>query len=97
MAHGIVHIEPLQLRMFARHDHVDVVAAAQAVVGHRKQRVGIGRQIDAHDLGFLVDHMIDEAGILMAEAVVILPPDVRSQQVIRARRWGGATGCGASP
>ena len=27
--------------------------------------------------------MIDEAGILMAEAVVILPPDVRRQQVVQ--------------
>ena len=34
---------------------------------------------------FLFDHVIDEAGILMAEAVVILPPDVRGQQIIQRR------------
>ena len=34
------------------------------------------RQIDAHHIGLLVHQVIDEAGVLVAEAVVILPPDV---------------------
>ena len=29
--------------------------------------------------------MVDEAGVLMAESVVILPPDMRSQQIIQRR------------
>ena len=74
-----VHRQPLRRGLLAGDDDVDVVAAAQAVIGHREQRVGIGRQIDANDLGLLVDHMIDKARVLMAEAVVILPPDVRGQ------------------
>ena len=82
---GSVHIQILQRGLLARHDHVDVVAAAQAMVGHREQAVGVGRQIHAHHVGLLVDHVIDEAGILMAEAVVILPPDVRGEQVIERR------------
>ena len=45
--------------------------------------VGVGREIDADDVGFFVDDVIDEAGILVAEAVVILPPDVRAEQVIQ--------------
>jgi hypothetical protein len=83
--------QPLQRGLLAGHDHVDVVAAAQAMIGDREQRVGVGRQIDAHDVGLLVDHVIDEAGVLMAEAVVVLPPDVRGEQVIE-RRDGPAPG-----
>ncbi len=85
-----VHIQPLQRGLLSGHDHVDVIAAAQAMIGHRQQAVGVGRKIDAHDVGFLVDHMIDEAGILMAESVVILPPHVRREQVIERRNRAGA-------
>ena len=80
---GRVHVEPLQRGLLAGDDDVDVVAAAQAVVGHREQRVGVRRQIDADDLGLLVDHVIDEARVLVAEAVVVLPPDVRGEQVVQ--------------
>ena len=76
MAHGGFHVQPHPCRLFARDDEVHVVPTAKAVVCDRKQRVRIRRQIDADDLGFLVDDVIDESGILMAEAVVILPPDV---------------------
>ena len=68
--------------MLAGDDDVDVVAAAQAVIGDRQQRIRVGRQIDAHDVGLLVHHVIDEAGILVGEAVVILPPDVRREQIV---------------
>ena len=79
---GLVHVQPLRRGLFAGHDHVDVVAAAQAMIGHRKQRVGVGRQIDADDLRLFVDDVVDEARVLVAEAVVVLPPDVRRQQVV---------------
>ena len=64
-------------------DDVDVVAAAQAMIQDREQAVGIRRQIDAHDLGLFVHDVIDETGVLMREAVVILPPDMRGQQIIQ--------------
>ena len=82
MRDGRVHVEPLRRRLLAGDDDVDVVAAAQAVVGDREQRVRVGRQVDADDFRLLVDHVVDEAGILMAEAVVILSPDVRREQVV---------------
>src|SRR5437899_3078536 len=85
-----IHIEPLQLRLLAGDNYVYVVPTAQTVIGHRKQRVGVRRQVDAYNVGFLVHHEIDEAGVLVSEAVVILPPDVRSQKVIQR-------GNGASP
>ena len=62
--------------MLARDHHVHVVAAAQAMVHHGEEAVGIGGQIDADHLRLLVHHMIDEAGILMGEAVMILAPDM---------------------
>jgi hypothetical protein len=62
--------------MLARDDDVHVVAAAQAVVHHRQQTVRVGRQIDADHLGLLVHDQVDQAGILVREAVVVLPPDV---------------------
>ena len=48
----------------------------QALLRHPEQRVRVGGQVDADHLGLLVHHVIDEAGVLVAEAVVILPPDV---------------------
>ena len=50
-----------------------------------QQTVRIGRQIDAHDLGLLVDDVIEEAGILVREAVVILLPNVGGEQIIQRR------------
>ena len=61
-------------------DHVDVVAAAQAVVRHRQQRVGVRRQVHPDDVGFLVHHMVEEAWILVGEAVVVLLPHVRASK-----------------
>ena len=79
---GRVHIEPLRGRLLARDDHVDVMAAAQAVIGDGQQRIRIGRQVDANHVGLLVDHVIDETGVLMAEAVLVLPPHVGGEQVV---------------
>ncbi len=80
-----VHGQPLRQRVLARHDDVDVVPAAQAVIEDRQQAVRIGRQVNADDVGLLVDHMVEEAGILMGEAVVVLLPDVRGEQIVQRR------------
>ena len=85
MGDGCVHIQPLRRGLFAGHDDVDIVAAAQAMIGDGQQRIGIRRQIDAHDVRFFVHDVIDETGVLMAEAVVILPPDMGGQQIIERR------------
>ena len=76
----LVHRQPCGRGLFAGDDDVDVVAAAQAMVGDGEQAVGIGRQIDADDLGLLVHDVIDEAGVLVGEPVVILPPDMRADK-----------------
>ena len=80
---GGVHRQPLRRRVFARDHDVDVMAAAQAVVHHRQQAVGIRRKVNTHDLGLLVHDVVDETGILVREAVVILAPDMRGQQVVK--------------
>ena len=81
----VVHRQPVERGLLARHHDVDVVAAAQAVVHDRQQGVGVRRQVDADDLGLLVDHVVDEAGILVGEAVVVLAPHVRGEQVVQRR------------
>ena len=77
----LLHRQVVERRLLAGDDHVDVVAAAQAVVGDRQQAVGVRRQVDPDDLRLLVDDVVDEAGVLVREAVVVLPPHVRGEQV----------------
>ena len=90
-----VHVEVLEGRLLARHDHVDVVPAPEAVPRDREQRVRVRWQIDADDLGLLVDDVVDESRILVREAVVVLTPDVGGQEVVergdRARQEASAT------
>ena len=76
-------VQPLGHRALARDDDVHVVAAAEAVVEDRQQAVRVGRQVDADDAGFLVDDVVEEAGVLVGEAVVILLPDMGGEQVIQ--------------
>jgi hypothetical protein len=80
---GCVYRKPLRRRVFARNHDVDVVAAAQAVVHDRQQAVGIRRKVNPHDLGLLVYDVVDETRVLVREAVVILAPYVRGQQVVQ--------------
>ena len=73
------------MSLLAGHDDVDVLAAAQAVIGDGEQAVRVRGQVDPDDLGLLVHHQVDETRILMREAVVVLPPDVRAEQVVERR------------
>ena len=66
--------------MLAGDDHVDAIVGPQAVIADPEQRVGVRRQVDADDVGLLVGNEVDEAGILVAEAVVVLAPDMGGQQ-----------------
>ena len=85
MDDGLLHGQPLRQRVLARDDHVDVVPAAQAVVEHRQEAVGVRRKINSYDVRLLVDHMIEEAGVLMGEAIMVLLPDMRRQEVVQGR------------
>jgi hypothetical protein len=79
----LVHGQPLRRWLLAGDDEIDVIAAAQAVVGDRQQAVGVGRQIDADHFRLLIHNMVDEPRILMAEAVMVLAPDMARQQIVQ--------------
>ena len=79
---GLVHGQPLGHGALAGHHHVHVVAAAQAVVGHRQQAVGVRWEVDPDDVGLLVHHVVEEPWVLMGEAVVVLLPHVGREEVV---------------
>src|SRR5579864_4738851 len=87
MLDGSFHVKPLQRGLLAGDNHIHVVATPQAVIGNRKQRVRVGRQVHADDVSLLVDHVIDKAGVLVRETVMVLPPHVRCEQVIQRGDW----------
>ena len=68
--------------MFACNHNVDVMAAAQAMVHHGEEAICIGGKINTNNLSLFVYDVVDEARILMREAVMILPPDMGRQKVV---------------
>jgi hypothetical protein len=56
-------------------DDVNIIDAAQAVVGYREQAVGVGRQVDAGHIRALVGDYVEESRVLVRKAIVILSPD----------------------
>src|ERR1700730_4656191 len=80
MLDGGLHVQPLQCRLLSRNDYVDVVSAVQAMIRHRKKSVGIRRKVHADVVRFFVYDVIDEARILVSEAVMVLAPNVRSKE-----------------
>jgi hypothetical protein len=74
MLDGGVHVQVLQVILLVADDDINIVMAAQAVIGGGQQAVDIRRQVDASDMGILVHHHVQESGILVGEAVVVLAP-----------------------
>ena len=68
---------PLGGRLFVGDDDVDVISAAQAVVGNREQRISIRGEVHSDQFSLFVDHVINEPGVLVAEAVMVLAPHER--------------------
>ena len=56
-----IHVEIHEVRLLVSNDHVDVVFAAQAVIRHAEQTVGVRRKIDARDFGALIADDIEKA------------------------------------
>ena len=52
------------------------------MVSNAEEAVGVRREVDADDLGLFVDNMVDEPRILVTEAIVVLAPDMRTEQVV---------------
>ena len=83
MLDGGVHGQPLGSIVLTANHEIDVVQAAEAVIHGRQEAVCVGREVDTHHLGLLVDDVVDETGVLVREAVVVLSPDVGGQQVVQ--------------
>ena len=69
--------------MLGGDQYVDIITAADAVVKAAQQTVGIRRQIQADNVGLLVGNVVQEAGVLMGVAVVVLLPDIGGQDQIQ--------------
>jgi hypothetical protein len=91
MRDRFIHAQPRRHRVFVRDNKVHVIDAAKAVVHRREQAVCVGRQINAYDIGFFVEQRIDEPWALMAEAVVLLPPERGSLKIRERPPWELAT------
>ena len=74
-------------RLLAREDRVDLVRGLVGLLADREQHVGVGRVVDLDDVvvvEVLVQQQVDEAGVLVREAVVVLAPDVAGEQDVEA-------------
>ena len=49
------------------------------MVGYGQEAVGVWREINPYNIGLLIDDVVEEAGVLMTESVVILAPDMRGK------------------
>src|SRR4029453_17065313 len=74
MRNRFLHRQVLEVRLLIADDYIDVVLAAETMVGDAQQRIGVGRQIDPRNLSSFVYDNVEKAGVLMREAIVILPP-----------------------
>ncbi len=88
--HRLLHGQPLGPGMLGGHQDVDIVPAGDAVVEAGEQAVGIRGQVHPHHVGLLVGHMVQEAGVLVGEAVVVLLPDVGGEDIVLGRRYPAA-------
>src|SRR5260370_9223937 len=76
------HSEVLRRGLLASDDDVDVIAAAKAVIRDGQQTIGVRRKIDANDVRLFIYDVADEAGVLSREAVIVLAPDVRGEEIV---------------
>ena len=81
----VVHVEVLQVVLLVGDDDVDVVFRAEAVVHCAEEAVCVGREVDADDFGGLVGDDVEEARVLVGEAVVVLSPDGRGEEYVERR------------
>lgn len=57
---GLLHGQLVEAGLLAGDDHVDVIAAAQSVVGDREQGVGVWRQV-VSGLAFMAHHLFADS------------------------------------
>ena len=80
--HRLVHGEPLGPGVLGGDQDIDVVPALDAVVKAAEQAVGVRGQVEPHHIRLFIGHMVQETGVLVGEAVVVLLPDVGGKDVV---------------
>ena len=79
----LFHRQPLEAGVLGCYDDVDVVLALDAMVKAGKQAVRIGREIHAHHVRLFVGDVVEESGILVRKAVVVLLPYVGGEDEVQ--------------
>ena len=72
MGDGVVHIEVLEMILLVSNNDVDIVGAAETVIGDREKAIGVWWKINSNNFGALVGNNVKESRILMGKAIVIL-------------------------
>ena len=70
-------------RLLARNGQVDVIARPQHMIRHSQQRVRVRCKINPYRVRMLVRYVVDKSGVLVRKPIVILPPHVRTEQVVQ--------------
>src|SRR5260370_20297025 len=77
------HIQILKMQLLVGNDHVDIVLAPQAVIGYGQQTIDVGWKVNARDSSALIEHNVQESGLLVRKSVVVFPPNRRSDQQLQ--------------
>src|SRR6185437_11149252 len=85
MFDGSVNIHVLQMHLLVANNYVYIILTSQTVISDRQERIDVGRHVDASHGSTLVHYDINETGILVGKAVMILAPHGRSDQQVQGR------------
>src|ERR1039458_607446 len=85
MLESLIHVQPLELRLLAACNNIDVIAAAQTMVKDAQQAVAVRWIVHADRLTPARQCIVYISGRLMAEAVVIVSPGMTGEQNIQGR------------
>jgi hypothetical protein len=87
MFEGLVHVQPLKLRLLTARDNVDVVTAPQAVVEDTQKAIAVRGVIHANSFTPAGQCIVHKSGCLMTETVVIVSPCMACQQNAQGCEW----------
>ncbi|KAG9954467.1 D-xylulose 5-phosphate/D-fructose 6-phosphate phosphoketolase, partial [Aureobasidium melanogenum] len=77
---GVLHVQILKVVLLVGNNNIDVVGGLQTVVHSAEKAVGIRRKVDTDNFRRLVGNNIEETGVLVSEAIVVLAPDGGGKQ-----------------
>lgn len=71
----LLHVEVLEVFLLVGDDDVDIVRAAETVIHYGEQTIAVWREVNADYFRTFVCNNVEEAGVLMREAVMVLSPN----------------------